>query len=43
MSSSTPATLPRHQSGGLHAGVDLNDMSAVRELLELGVALDVLR
>lgn len=43
MSSSKPATLPRHQSGGLHAGVDLNDMSAVRELLELGVALDVLR
>lgn len=43
MSSSKPAPLPHHQSGGLHAGVDLDDMSAVRELLDEGVSLDVLR
>jgi hypothetical protein len=36
-------TLPRHQSGGLHAGIDLDDMSAVRELLDDGLSLDLVR
>jgi hypothetical protein len=41
MVSSNPPSLPHHQSGGLHAGVDLDDMSAVRELLDDGLGLNV--
>lgn len=36
-------TLPRHRSGGLHAGINLNDMSEVRELLDDGLSLDLVR
>ncbi|MBU6244190.1 MAG: hypothetical protein KGP12_03150 [Actinomycetales bacterium] len=43
IASSNPPTLPRHQSGGLHAGINLDDMSAVRELLDDGLSLDLVR
>jgi hypothetical protein len=43
MAFSNPPTLPLHQSGGLRAGVNPDDMSAVRELLDDGLSLDVLR
>ena len=40
---SNVAALPTMRSGGVRPGVDLNDMSAVYEVLDEGQGLDALR